>query len=295
MIIAMTGGTGFLGRAITAEAREHGHEIILLTRRPGGAPEPGVERVDWSSASAVLPPCDAVINLAGETISDRWTEEKKRKIMESRRDGTHRLVDAIGAMQPPLPRVLVSASAVGYYADRGDELLTEESSPGAGYLADVCKDWETEALRAESLGLRVVRMRIGVVLGKGGGALAKLLPPFKLGLGGPLGSGRQWFPWVHLNDVAGLFLFAVEHDDLSGAVNVVSPGAVRGAEFARQLGRALHRPAVIPTPVFGLRLLLGEFAEHLVESQHVVPEAATRAGYVFRKPEIGGALQESVS
>ncbi|HET6382679.1 MAG TPA: TIGR01777 family oxidoreductase [Armatimonadota bacterium] len=294
MRIAITGGTGFLGSSIMAQARSRGDRFLLLTRHPGRPAPADTETVAWSdSAPAALPPHDAVFHLAGESVGQRWTDRVKQEIMESRRAGTRRLVDAIGAMKPEdRPKTLVSASAVGYYGERGEELLTEESPPGNGFLSEVCKVWEAEARRAEDLGARVVSVRIGVVLGKEGGALAKLLPPFKMGAGGPLGSGRQWFPWVHHRDVAGLFLFALDRDTLRGPVNAVAPGIVRGAEFAHTLGSVLHRPAIIPTPVALLRVMLGEFANSMVESQHVIPRAAADAGYTFQRPDLRGALKE---
>lgn len=296
MKIAMTGATGFIGTAMAEEARRRGHQLVILARQPGKiTPQAGDQVVDWSS-DAPLPPHDAAVHLAGESVSSRWTEEKKRLIMDSRRDGTRRLVDALSAMPAAeRPRVLVSASAVGYYGERGDEILTEDSAPAPdNYLSEVCKVWETEARRAEELGIRVACLRLGVVLGKGGGALGQMLTPFKMGVGGPVGNGRQWFPWVHRTDVLGVALSAVENAGMKGPFNVVSPGIVRGKEFAQALGKAVHRPAIIPTPVFALQALLGDFAKHLVESQHVVPKATLEAGYTFQFPELEAALQEIV-
>lgn len=299
MKIAITGGTGFLGKAIVEEAITRGHQMLILSRNPGrSTPTPGTEMIQWPlNSQSSLPPHDAVINLAGESISGYWTAAKKEEILRSRRDGTHRLVDALAAMPADAgrPKTLVSASAVGYYGDRGEEVITEDTAPDSNFLAEVCKVWEEEAVRAETLGMRVARIRIGVVLGRGGGALEKLLPPFKMGVGGPLGNGKQWFPWVHQLDIVEMFLQAVENPEWSGPFNGVAPGIVRGKEFAQELGKALHRPALIPTPLFGLKLLLGEFANHLVESQHILPQAAQGHGYSFQFPQLAEALQNIVA
>ena len=295
MKIAVTGATGFLGRAITAEALRRGHQLIILTRRPGSIEHPkGAQVLFWDSESqTTLPAHDAVINLAGESIACHWDDAKEKEILRSRQDGTRKLIDAIGEMGPHYgrPRILVNASAVGYYGDRGEEVLTEQSTPATDYLARVCSTWEKEAVRGEQHGLRVTRLRIGVVLGSDGGALDKFLPPFRLGLGGPLGSGHQWFPWVHIEDVANFCLFAVENDEVAGAFNMVAPGIVRGRDFAQALGKQLGRPAVIPVPVFVLRILLGEFGQHLVDSQHVVPQATLSTGYTFHHPDLPDALE----
>jgi hypothetical protein len=236
---------------------------------------------------------DAVVHLAGETIAGRWTPEKKRKIYDSRVLGTRNLVEGLTRLDAQeKPKVLVSASAVGYYGDRGDERLTEEAPPSEGFLSKVCQDWEREARRAEELGLRVVRLRFGIVLGPGGGALQTMLPLFKLGLGGPLGSGRQWWSWVHLDDVVGLITFALENEAFSGAVNATAPNPVRQREFARTLGRVLRRPAALPAPAFALRLALGEFAGELLASTQAIPQKAQEMGYRFKYPELEGALRQ---
>jgi uncharacterized protein (TIGR01777 family) len=233
---------------------------------------------------------DGVVNLAGESIAGRWSDEKKRRLRESRIAGTRRLVEAI-ALAAERPTVLVSVSAVGYYGDRGEEALTEDSDPGGDFLAQLCQEWEAEAQRAEGLGLRVARLRLGVVLDRNGGALAQMLAPFRLGAGGPLGSGRQWFPWIHRADVVGLFRFALERAEAAGPINAAAPELVRQGEFAEALGRALHRPAFVPTPAFALRLLFGEFAGTLLGSQRVLPERAEALGYAFRFPQIEPALR----
>ena len=235
---------------------------------------------------------EAVFHLAGESVAEgRWTAAQKARIRDSRVVGTRNLVQGI-AQVSDRPRVLVSASAVGYYGDRGEEELTESASPGRDFLADVCVAWEKEALAAEKLGVRVVTERTGIVLGAGGGALAKMLTPFKLGAGGPLGNGRQWMPWVHVSDLARLYLHAAEHESIRGPMNAVAPHPVRNSEFTKALGRQLRRPAFMPAPYLGLRLLFGEFAQVLFASQRVVPQVALDTGFTFQYPDIAAALKE---
>jgi uncharacterized protein len=291
--IAVTGATGFIGRSLCAELARRGHQVVALSRDPARAREllPAAEAVAWGGESQPLPPVDALVNLAGEPIAGRWTDEKKRRIRESRVAGTRRLVAAIRSTEPR-PAVLVSVSAVGYYGDRGEETLTEFSSSGDGFLADLCREWEAQAQQAVELGVRVARFRLGVVLAGDGGALRSMLLPFRLGLGGPLGSGRQWFSWVHRADVIGLLLFALETPAASGPINVVAPESVRNRDFTRTLGSILHRPTVLPAPAFALRLLLGEFAGELLGSQRVIPQQAQALGYPFRFPQLGPALRE---
>jgi uncharacterized protein (TIGR01777 family) len=294
MKIAVTGATGFIGRSLCAELVRRGHQVVALTGDPERARTvlPAAEAVHWSKGEPrPLPSVDAVVNLAGEPVAGRWTPEKKRRLRESRVDGTRRLVAAIRAMDPR-PSVLVSVSAVGYYGDRGEETLTEASAPGDSFLAHLCRDWEAEAAQAEEIGVRVARLRLGVVLDRDGGALQQMLTPFRLGVGGPLGSGRQWFPWIHRADVVGLFLFALETPTAVGPVNAVAPEAVRNRDFTHTLGRILHRPTLLPAPPFALRLLLGEFAGELLGSQHVVPDQARALGYPFRFPQLEPALRD---
>lgn len=235
----------------------------------------------------------AVVHLAGESIaSGRWTEARKRSMRDSRVLGTRTLASWLQG-RTQRPEVFVSASAVGYYGDRGDEILDEDAGPGKGFLADLTAAWEEETKAIEALGVRVVRVRIGVVLSKEGGALEKMRLPFKLGAGGPIGSGRQWFPWVHLDDVVGILRWAIRTPSARGAYNAVAPGVVRQADFARALGRALHRPAVLPTPGFALRLAFGEMAdEALLSSTRAVPRRLQEAGYTFRWPELEAALAD---
>ena len=232
-----------------------------------------------------------VFHLAGESVAEgRWTAAQKVRIRESRVIGTRNLVAGI-ARAEPRPRVLVSASAVGYYGDRGEEELTEASPPGDDFLADVCIAWEREARVAEQHGVRVVLARTGIVLGQGG-ALAKMLTPFKLGAGGPLGNGRQWMPWIHVADLARLYLHAADTTSIQGPMNAVGPDPVRNSEFTKALGRALHRPAFMPAPYLGLRLVFGEFAKVLFASQRVIPQVAIDTGFHFEYPQIAAALAE---
>ena len=233
-----------------------------------------------------------MFHLAGEPVVDgRWDTAKKDRILLSRVDSTRALVRAFADLeQSARPRVLVCASAVGIYGSRGDELLTEDSAPAAGFLADVCRAWEEEAARARDLGIRVVSLRIGIVLAREGGALAKMLPLFRLGVGGRLGDGKQWMPWIHIDDIVGLLRFAAANDHLSGPVNAAAPQPVQNVTFTRALGKAVRRPALLPAPAFALRIALGEAANVVLASQHVVPTRATDAGYRFVHPTLAGAL-----
>jgi uncharacterized protein len=234
---------------------------------------------------------DAVVNLAGASIGGgRWTAERKGLLRSSRVDTTRALVAALAKMKAQ-PRVLVSASAIGYYGSRGDESLAEESAAGKDFLASLAREWEAEAQNAEALGIRVVRARFGIILARHGGALAKMLLPFKLGVGGRVGSGQQWMSWVTLEDVVGILRLALENRAVQGAVNVVAPGAVRNAEFTKELARALHRPALFPAPAFALRMALGEIADALLlSSQRVVPQRLQQLGYRFLHPELPATL-----
>jgi hypothetical protein len=264
-----------LGRAPTTNA----FAADVATRRfdPNGAPDP-----------SAFAGADAVIHLAGESVAGRWTPEKKRAIADSRIGGTRTLVASLRALPQP-PNVLISASAVGYYGDRGDEPLTETSMPGTGFLADVCAAWEAAALECEALGTRTVCMRTGIALGSGG-ALKQMLPPFKLGLGGPLGSGRQFVPWIDVRDLAALYCFAVESTSLTGPINAVAPDYATNARLAQAIGAALHRPSLAPAPAFALRAILGEFSQSLLQSQLVIPAAAQDAGFHWEHERLETAL-----
>jgi uncharacterized protein (TIGR01777 family) len=238
---------------------------------------------------------DVVVNLAGEPVSKgRWSAEKKRRIRDSRVIGTRNLVTGLAGLEQK-PRVLISASAVGYYGDCGDEELDESSPAGEDFLAQVCADWETEAKAAAELGIRVVCVRIGIVLAPDGGALAQMLTPFKLGVGGRLGSGKQWMPWIHIDDLVGIVLHAIGTEQLHGPVNAVSPNPVTNSEFTRTMGRVLHRPTFIPMPKTALRIAMGRMSEILTASQRALPRVAEGSGYVFDYPNLEGALEATLT
>lgn len=296
MKIAVTGASGFVGRRLVERLSAAGHNLHLLGRAHSGrATVPsGARMFVWDPMAGppgpdALAGCDAVIHLAGEPVSQRWNEDVKRRIRESRVTGTRNLVAGIKSASPR-PTILVSASAVGFYGDRGEEVLTESSAPGTGFLPEVCAGWEREAEAARPLGVRVSLIRIGLVLGAGGGALQKMLTPFKLGLGGPLGSGRQWMPWIHLDDLCALFAFAITQP-VDGPFNGAAPNPVSNREFTRALGQALHRPAFFPVPRFAIDLLFGEMAQIVFASQRAVPRAPEAAGFRFTYPQIGPALE----
>jgi uncharacterized protein (TIGR01777 family) len=276
MNITISGASGFIGRHLMKGLAEAGHSPRALSRHAPPAES--------------LREADAVIHLAGEPLAQRWTAEAKRRIRESRVAGTRNLVAALATL-PRRPEALICASAIGYYGSRGDEVLTESSAPGSGFLPEVCVAWEREAQAAEAFGMRVVRVRTGLVLDAGGGALVRMLPPFRMGLGGRLGSGRQWMSWIHLEDLTALFQFAVERQ-VRGPLNAVAPYAVTNSDFTGELARTLRRPAVFPVPEFALRLLFGEMADVLLASQRVAPGAAEAAGFRFRFPQLAPALAD---
>jgi uncharacterized protein (TIGR01777 family) len=299
MNILITGATGFVGRRLCEMLHQAGHTVRALSRDSVAAKQrvPLLKEVFPWNPLQELPPlqafegCDAVINLAGESIAGRWTAPKKQLIRDSRVLGTKNLVNALAQLSSR-PKVLLSASAIGYYGDRGEETLTEDAAPGSDFLAQVCRDWENEALKAESLGMRVVRLRIGLVLGRGGGTLQALLPLFRVGLGGPLGSGRQWWSWIHRDDLCRLIVQILANENVSGPINATAPQPVRQKEFAQVLGRVLRRPAFLPTPAFALKIALGEFADGILASQRVLPRRAQEMGYRFQFEELEGALRE---
>jgi len=295
MKCVISGGTGFIGRRIVERLLRDQHYVGVWSRQPGRESRAAVASFSWDPLQGEPPAeslntMDAVIHLAGEPVAQRWNAEVKRRIRDSRVLGTRALVDAISRVRHK-PKVLVCASAIGYYGDRGDEVLTEASTPGSGFLADVCRGWETEAGRATEFGLRVVTLRIGFVLGKNGGALAQMVPAFRAFVGGRLGSGKQWMPWIHVDDVAEMFVHAVEHE-ISGVWNATSPNPVTNAAFTREMGKALHRPAVFPIPPFALKLAFGELGQHMLDSSRVIPEAALKAGFQFHYPDLGPALRD---
>ena len=299
MNITVTGASGFIGNHLIHELLDAGHSIHALGRKRNASLPQAVRFSEWRSAeseppSEALATADAIVYLAGESVAQRWTPDVKQRIRGSRVDGTQNLVNAL-AKQSRRPQVLVCASAIGYYGSRGDEVLTETSAPGSDFLAQVVIDWEQAARQAEALGIRVVPLRFGVVLGKGGGALAKMLPPFRLGLGGRLASGQQWMSWIHVDDVIALIRFSLDNSAARGPMNATSPHPVRNAEFTEQLAAALHRPAIFPVPKFALKTLFGEMAEAILASQRVLPKAAQSAGFQFQYPELRPALVRLLS
>jgi hypothetical protein len=297
MKILITGGTGFIGTSLIKELRDFGHEVTITTRRKiSDVGALHATPLQWTPPdlipSDIISTIDAVINLAGEPIAPkRWSEERKKRILSSRIDTTRALVESI-EQSDKKPKVLISASAIGYYGPRDDEFVNEDAAPSSDYLAGVCLQWESEAQKAEALGLRVVRVRIGGVLGKGGGLLAQMEGPFNAFAGGPLGSGKQWFSWIHLDDLVGIFKYALENDAVSGPVNGTAPNPVTNRQFSKALGRALHRPAVVTIPAFAVKLALGELAGLLLTGQRVMPEKALEAGYKFKYTNIDEALKE---
>ena len=305
MHVAITGASGLLGGALSQVLRDDGHRVTGVTRS-----DPGPDEIRWSPAQQRLDPADlrgvdVVINLAGEKIGftswtpraiidARWTPATKREILNSRVQGTTLLSETIAAMDGG-PRAMVSVSAIGYYGDRGDETLTEDSRPGDLFLSDVCRAWEASADAARAAGVRVVHPRIGIVQTPRDGALQRSLPLFRVGLGGPFGSGRQWWSWVMLDDVVGVLKHAVTNDDVSGPINVTAPNPVTNREWTRTLGRVLGRPAVLPVPRFGPKLVLGEMVDELVYvSARVLPEATLASGYTFRFPDLEAGLRSVV-
>ncbi len=297
MRLVIAGGTGFIGSALCTRLLEQDHSLTVLTRKPPSTMvSPSIKRITWEPGSAgaweeAVDGADGVINLAGEPIAaKRWRETQKEKIRSSRINTTRALVAAI-AKAKTKPKFLLNASAAGYYGPHGDETLTEKADPGRDFLSRVCIDWEEEAKKAEDYGLRVIRLRTGIVLGKGGGALAKMVPPFKLFAGGPLGTGRQWMSWIQMEDEIGLILSLMENPNARGAVNATAPNPVTMKEFCKTLGRILHRPSWAPVPAFALRLLLGEMADMLLAGQRVLPAEAQRLGYAFKYPTLLEALQ----
>jgi uncharacterized protein (TIGR01777 family) len=298
MRIVIAGGSGFLGRPLAAALAADGHDVVTLTR--GDGPRRGQTRsraVRWTPGGDTGPwaaesdGAGAVVNLAGESIAGRrWSAAHKQRILDSRVHATRSLVSAIQAAEAP-PPVFLSGSAVGYYGPRGDEVIAEDTPPGSDFLAGVCVQWEAEAMLAAGDRTRVVCIRTGIVLEKDGGALPQMLPPFTFGAGGPVGSGRQYWPWIHRDDWIGLVRWAIQTPDAAAALNATAPNPVTNADFARALGRAMHRPAFMPAPAFALRLMLGEMADALLLSgQRAVPAKAERLGFAFRYPRVDEAL-----
>jgi uncharacterized protein len=299
MRVAVTGATGLIGGALVGELRGRGDEPVALSRDAARAKERlGVEPYEWKTPKSERPPAealrgsDAVVNLLGETIAQRWSDDTRREIRDSRILTTHNLVAALAELpEGERPRVLVSQSASGWYGARGEERLDEAEPAGDDFLARLTVDWEAEADRAEELGVRVVLTRTGVVLSDSGGALEKMLPFFKLGVGGPVAGGDQYVPWIHLDDVVGAFLFALDNDAVRGPVNVTAPEPVTNKELSRTLGRVLHRPAFAPVPALAVKTLYGEMASIVTTGQRAVPTRLEELGYEFRRRDLEEALR----
>ena len=290
--VAVTGGTGMIGRRVVDALRARGDEVTVLSRGAAGS-------VRWADPLSEPPPPEAltgrdgVIHLLGENVAQRWTSAAKRRIRESREMGTRNLVEEISRLQEPdRPKTLVSMSAIGYYGARGDEPVDESEPAGEDFLAEVVKAWEAEAGKAAALGVRVATARTGVVLAPDGGALAKMLPPFKLGVGGPVAGGRQYVPWVHLDDVVGALLFLLDGGE--GPYNVTAPEPVTNKDLSKALGRALKRPAVMPVPALAVKALYGEMAMIVTTGVRAVPKRLTEAGYSFERPDLDDALRAAV-
>jgi uncharacterized protein (TIGR01777 family) len=292
--VLVTGASGLVGSALAPRLRAEGHAVMRLVR---GAPAPGGEELAWDPAAGRLDPgalegIDAVVHLAGENVAEgRWTPEKKARIRDSRVRGTRLLCETLARLERK-PAVLASASAVGYYGSRGDEVLREESAPGSDFLATVCRDWEAATTPAGEAGIRVVRMRFGIVLSPKAGALAQLAKAFQMNLGGHMGSGQQWMSWIAIDDAAGAILHLLQAESLEGPVNVASPNPARNRDFAQALGHALHKPAAVGVPAFAARLAFGEMADAmLLASQRMEPARLVQSGYPFQFPELEPALR----
>jgi uncharacterized protein (TIGR01777 family) len=287
MRVAVTGATGTIGREVVRLLKERGDEVVAVSRDPASA---GMDAIGWDTLD--LSGFDGVIHLAGSPIDQRWTDEGKARIRDSRVDGTRRVVDALRTADPR-PRVLVSQSAEGYYP-RGDSPVREESPPGTGFLSETVQAWESEARKAEELGVRVVTTRTGVVLARGGGALPKMLTPFKLGVGGPVAGGSQPFPWVHVADAAAALVFMLDNEAASGPVNVVAPDKQTNKTFTKALGRAIRRPTVFPVPGFAISLLYGEMGSTVTSGSNPDPSKLEGLGFRFSRPRLDDALRDEV-
>jgi uncharacterized protein (TIGR01777 family) len=286
MIIGITGGTGFIGKVVRRAAEARGDGVVLFSRR-GGA---GRRAFSFTSPMDVTG-CDGLVHLAGESIMGLWTHEKRRRILESRIQGTRRLVEGIAAATVK-PRVLVSASAIGFYGDTGEGIVDEDSRAGTGFLSEVAQAWEAEAIKAEDLGVRVVRLRIGFVLGRDGGAMKLIKPVFRMGLGGRLGSGRQWMSCIEIADLAAMVMTCLHDGSISGPVNAVMPEPVTNGDFTKAAARAAHRPALFPAPAFALRLGLGDLSHLMLDSQRVISKRLADFGFHYRFGTVDSAMKE---
>jgi uncharacterized protein (TIGR01777 family) len=300
--VAVTGATGTIGREVVRALRERGDDVVVLTRNPGKAQESlgsEVQAVEWAKPESDPAPAtafegtDAVVHLAGEPVDQRWDDDAKQRILDSREAGTRNLVAGMKGSGTQL-KTLISASASGYYGPRGDEKVPESDPAGDDFLSDVVVRWEREAQKAEELGLRVALLRTGIVLSADGGALGKMLTPFKLGVGGPIAGGRQYMPWIHEDDVVGAYLFALDNDSVSGPINLSAPDPVTNKEFSKRLGKVLHRPAFSPVPAFAIKTMYGEMSTIVVNGVRMVPERLEQLGYEFRRPDLDEALKAAV-
>jgi uncharacterized protein (TIGR01777 family) len=287
MKIGITGGTGFIGHAVQRALITRGDDALLFSRREGNG-----KRLFSFSKPLDVSGCDGLVHLAGESIMGLWTREKRRKILESRVEGTRRLVEGI-ACASVKPGVLVSASAIGFYGDTGERIADEKSPAGTGFLAEVAQAWEAEALKAEAYGVRVVRLRIGFVIGRNGGAMRLIAPVFRAGLGGRLGSGRQWMSCIEVEDLAAMIVTCLHDDSLSGAMNAVMPEPVTNAEFTKAMARAAHRPALFPAPAFMLRLCLGDLSHLMLDSARIVPARFKDKGFSYRCRTVAEAMDQT--
>jgi uncharacterized protein (TIGR01777 family) len=294
MKVLITGASGLIGKALQASFRDRGFDLLLATRGKPKTPD----EVQWSTETGFanldeIEGIDAVVHLAGENVSGRWTDEKKRRIRDSRVVGTRVLVESLGKLRTT-PKLLISASGIGIYGDRGDEIMTEANGPGDTFLANVCRDWEAEAAKAEGLGARTVMLRTGVVLSGKGGALKEMLLPFKFGVGGVIGSGKQWMSWISLDDLVAVYNLAVEDESISGPINAVGPEPVTNEEFTKTLGAELHRPTVLPLPAFAVNLVFGEMGDALLlDSTRAVPTRLNAAGFPFKYNNLRAALKNA--
>jgi uncharacterized protein (TIGR01777 family) len=298
MRVTVTGATGRIGRHLVAALKDRGDDVAVLSRDPDRASEQlGVEAFAWNIKEDAAPKQalagrDAIVHLAGEDVGQRWNDAVKAEILDSRERGTRNIVHTIFDTTPR-PKALICASASGYYGARGDEIVDESAPPGSDWLAGVVARWERQAETAK-IGTRVVEVRTGLVLDADGGALAKMLPPFKAGLGGPIGSGRQYMPWIHLDDLVGIYLAAIDSDSFQGPINASAPEPVTNKAFAKALGRAINRPAVAPVPGFTIKLLYGEMSQIVLTGVRMVPGRAAELGYEFRHPDLDEALRDTL-